>query len=125
MGQICLEVWLYGPLAHYGGSQDAIFTRVDLPLPASVTVRAVLEALRLSTEERGITFINGHLSAMPGVQPDLDGVLNNGEHLAFFHLKNMWPFQYRHGVAQIPALSQALAERPDGALHSTYELSKE
>ncbi len=35
----------------------------------------------------------------------------------------MWPFQYRHGVAQLPALEQALRERADGVLHSTYELT--
>jgi len=119
---ITVEVWLYGPLARYGGSDDDSFARVELHLPPPVSVRDVLEALKLPTTERGITFINGALSAMPGVQPDLDVVLQSGDRVAFFHLKSMWPFQYRHGVAQLPALAQALAERADGVLHSTYEL---
>lgn len=123
MDTIPIEVWLYGPLARYGGSDDAIFARVELRLPPPVTVRAVLETLHLPTAERGITFINGNLSAMPGVQPDLEVELQAGDRVAFFHLKSMWPFQYRHGVAQLPALAQALAEREDGVLHSTYELS--
>ncbi len=122
METITLEIWLYGPLARYGGSDDEIFARVELQLAPPVTVRAVLEALHLPTEERGITFINGNLSAMPGVQPDLDVELKAGDRVAFFHLKSMWPFQYRHGVAQLPALAEALAQRPDGVLHSTYEV---
>jgi len=39
---------------------------------------------------------------MPGLQPDLGHALRDGDRVALFHLKSMWPFQYRHGVAAIP-----------------------
>ncbi len=64
--------------------------------------------LALPTEERGITFINGNLSAMPGLQPDLDHVLDDGDRVAFFHLNSMWPFQYRHGVSMAPDMAREL-----------------
>jgi len=70
----------------------------------------LLEHLGLPTEERGITFINGDLSAMPGLQPDLDRPLEDGDRVAFFHLKSMWPYQYRDGAALAPGLAQAMAE---------------
>ncbi len=39
-------------------------------------MRDLLAQLGMPTAQRGITFINGKLSAMPGLQPDLDHVLN-------------------------------------------------
>ncbi len=121
MPNMQVDVWLYGPLARYGGSDDNIFARVALPLPEAASMCDLLAALCMPTEERGITFINGSLSAMPGIQPDLDAALNDGDRVAFFHLKSMWPFQYRHDVAQLPQLRTALNEREGGALHSTYD----
>jgi hypothetical protein len=61
--------------------------------------------LSLPTEERGLTFINGDLSAMPDLQPDLEHSLNDGDRVAFFHLQSMWPAQYRHGVNLAPGMS--------------------
>lgn len=108
METITLEVWLYGPLAGYAGDpNNRIAAQVNLELPVGSTVRQALDRLSLPTEERGITFINGNLSAMPGVQPDLDHVLQNGDRVSFFHLKSMWPFQYRHGVAMTPEFADA------------------
>jgi sulfur carrier protein ThiS len=112
MGTITVEVWLYGPLARYGG-EAARKSHANLPLelPAGSTVRDLLARLELPTEERGITFINGDLSAMPGLQPDLDHVLSDGDRVAFFHLKSMWPAQYRDGAALAPGLKQAMEKR--------------
>jgi hypothetical protein len=112
METITVEVWLYGPLARYGGDENnRIAANLYLELPVLSTVRTLLQKLGLPTEERGITFINGDLCAMPGLQPDLDHSLHDGDRVAFFHLKSMWPFQYRHGAGQTPELAHALAEQ--------------
>jgi hypothetical protein len=83
---------------------------LHVELPAGGTVGDLLAYLKMPTEERGITFINGDLSAMPGLQPDLDHLLQDGDRVAFFHLKSMWPFQYRHGAGQTPAFARAMQE---------------
>jgi hypothetical protein len=71
-------------------------------------MRDLLAHLSLPTQERGITFINGDLSAMPDLQPDLDHVLKNGDRVALFHLKSMWPAQYRHGAGRTPEMERAM-----------------
>jgi hypothetical protein len=112
MGTISIEVWLYGPLAQYGGSKKRKSHAVlHLELPAGIRMCGVLNHLSLPTSERGITFINGTLSAMPGLQPDLDHPLKNGDRVAFFHLKSMWPFQYRDGAALTPRLKSAMQNK--------------
>ena len=107
-----IEVWLYGPLARYGGeAAQKSYASLHLELPVESKVRDLLKQLGLPTEERGITFINGDLSAMPGLQPDLDQPLKDGDRVAFFHLKSMWPAQYRDGAALAPGLAHAMAEK--------------
>ncbi len=118
---ITIDTWLYGNLARYGGQADqGSYANLPVRLPQASTVRDLLQMLSMPTEERGITFINGDLSALPGIQPDLDHILNDGDRVAFFHLRSMWPYQYRHGVAMISELSSSLATRPDrGMQHTT------
>lgn len=112
METISVEVWLYGPLARYAGeAAGKSFARLQISLPNGSRVCDLLEHLSLPTEERGITFINGNLSAMPGLQPDLDHPLEEGDRVAFFHLRSMWPAQYRDGAALAPGLASALAEK--------------
>ncbi|MBN1250227.1 MAG: MoaD/ThiS family protein [Anaerolineae bacterium] len=120
-----IDVRLYGPLARYGGSNRNIHAKVSVDLDAGKTLADLLVALDLPTEERGITFINGDLSAMPGLQPDLDHVLQDGDRVALFHTKSMWPFQYRHDVASLDAFKQALAAREDGGLQSRYDTKRD
>jgi hypothetical protein len=108
METITVDVWLYGPLARYGGdAASKTYANLQLELPAGSQMRDLLKHLALPTEERGITFINGDLSAMPGLQPDLDHVLEKDDRVAFFHLKSMWPCQYRDGAALAPGLARA------------------
>ncbi len=116
-----IDVWLYGPLARYGGSNDNIFANPQIALPPGSRLCDLLAHLDLPTEERGITFINGNLSAMPGLQPDLAHPLADGDRVAFFHLKSMWPFQYRHDVAAIPEFKESLKAREDCGLQSRYD----
>ena len=111
METITVDVWLYGPLARYGGkAARRAHANLQIELPAGSQMRDLFEHLALPTQERGITFINGDLSAMPGLQPDLDHPFEEGDRVAFFHLKSMWPCQYRHGAARTPALAQAMDE---------------
>jgi molybdopterin converting factor small subunit len=117
METIAVEVWLYGPLARYAGEAvGQTYASLNPTLPVGSQLRDLLARLELPSEERGITFINGDLSAMPGLQPDLDHPLQDGDRVAFFHLKSMWPAQYRHGAALAPGLAQAAQER--GLFHN-------
>ena len=119
---IVIDTWLYGPLAHYGGEADrGSYANPQVRLAEGSTMRDLLAQLNMPTEERGITFINGDLSAMPGLQPDLDHTLHDSDRVAFFHLKSMWPFQYRHGVAAIPEMTDAMLSSKDQGLHHTYK----
>ena len=112
MDRIRVNVWLYGPLARYGReAAKKSHANMHLELATGSRLRDLLECLGLPTEKRGITFINGDLSAMPGLQPDLDHVLEDGDRVAFFHLKSMWPAQYRDGAALSPGMKRAMAER--------------
>ncbi len=111
METITVDVWLYGPLARYGGeAAGKSHANLQMELPAESCIRDLLERLGLPTEERGITFINGDLCAMPGLQLDLDHSLEDGDRVAFFHLKSMWPAQYRDGAALAPGLARAMDE---------------
>ena len=108
---ITLDVWLYGPLARYGGeAARRAHAHLQPELPAGTRMRDLLARLALPTEERGITFINGDLSAMPDLQPDLDHILEDGDRVALFHLRSMWPAQYRDGAALAPGLARAMSE---------------
>ena len=121
MPEIILDTWLYGELSRFGGEANRrSYANPQVRLPEGSTVRDLLAQLNMPTEERGITFINGDLSAMPGLQPDLEHVLRNGDRVAFFDPHSMWPFQYRHGVAMIGEMAEAMHDTKDQGLHHTY-----
>jgi hypothetical protein len=122
MGNILIDVWLYGGLAKFGGQANkGSFANPKVDLPEGSNMRDLLAHLQMPTEERGITFINGDLSAMPGMQPDLDHVLKDNDRVAFFHLQSMWPFQYRHGIAMAKEMSKAMFSSDDQGVHHTYK----
>lgn len=126
MTEIIIDTWLYGELARHGGDpQQRVFANPQVCLPAGATVCDLLAALGMDTAERGITFINGNLSAMPGLQPDLPHVLANGDRVAFFHLRSMWPFQYRHGVKMADEMQKAMLESDDQGIHHSYQTEKQ
>ncbi len=126
MTTITINTWLYGELARYGGKpQERVFANPQVVLPEGARLSDLLAALGMQTEERGITFINGELSAMPGMQPDLNHLLHDGDRVAFFHLRSMWPFQYRHGVTMIEEMQQALQESDQMGIHHAYKIEKE
>ncbi len=118
MENITVDLWLYGELARYGGDAAGPgFANLRLSIPAGSTIRDLLNHLGMDTGERGITFINSKLSAMVGMQPDLDCRLNDNDRVAFFHLKSMWPCQYRQNAAMTEELQQAMNDREDKGLH--------
>ncbi len=116
-----MELHLYGALSCYGNNINAGFANLGVSLPENSKIRDLLTHQGIPTEERGITFINGNLSALPGLQPDLEHILNNNDRVAFFDLKSMWPFQYRHGAKMTDEMSQALDTNESRALHHTYD----
>ena len=121
MPTMTVDVWLYGSLAHYGGKRtQESFANLQMRLPEGSTMADLLARLRMLTEERGITFINGQLSAMPGLQPDLGHILRNGDRVGLFDLKSMWPFQYRHGAMVTDEMKRALEAEKDRGLHHAY-----
>lgn len=126
MAEIHVDTWLYGSLARYSGNPDERnFANVIIALPPGSVLRDLLNKLAMKSEERGITFINGDLSAMPGMQPDLAHPLKDGDRVAFFHLQSMWPFQYRHGVGMIEEMQDALNTSDDMGMHHAYKVPDE
>jgi hypothetical protein len=112
MAEMTVDVWLYGALARYGGPEaTSSFAHLQVRLPEGSTLGDLLARLRLPAAERGITFINGQLSALPGLQPDLDHPLSDSLRVGLFDLKSMWPFQYRHGAMMTQELFRALGEQ--------------
>ncbi|HXX33714.1 MAG TPA: MoaD/ThiS family protein [Thermodesulfobacteriota bacterium] len=123
MAGIVLDVWLYGTLSRYGsgkGNGSGSFANLRIRLPKGSTMADLLSRLKMPTEQRGITFVNGRLSAMPGLQPDLSHILHDGDRVAFFDPKSMWPFQYRHGAALTDEMEHAMISERDYGLHHTY-----
>jgi len=85
---ITVDVWLYGGLARHGGKEKAgSFANLQMRLPEGSALVDLLTSLKMRTEERGITFINGQLSAMPGLQPDLGHILRDGDRVALLTLR--------------------------------------
>jgi hypothetical protein len=122
MADIVLDVWLYGELAQYGGdAKRGSYANPKVRLVEGSVIRDLLEYLHLPTEARGISFINGELSAMPDLQPDLDHPLKDDDRVAFFDLHSMWPFQYRHGIPMVGEMSEAMKSSPDQGLHHAYK----
>ncbi len=120
LGQMQLDLFLYGALSRYVKSNIPGSANLTFILPENSTIGDLLNALNLPTAERGITFINGNLSALPGLQHDLGHVLHDKDRVAFFDLKSMWPFQYRQGAQMTEELSEKLTADKAGGIHHSY-----
>jgi sulfur carrier protein ThiS len=118
---IKLEVWLYGPLARYAGDQSqGSYAQLHLEITEGTTVGDLLARLGLPAEERGITFVNGNLAALPGLDADLDLTLYDGDRVGISHRRSMWPFQYRFGVHMTAQLQETFRQRQDRGVHHAY-----
>jgi len=121
VSDVTVDVWLYGALARYGGAAaQSSFANVQITLGEGATMADLLSILGLPAAERGITFISGQLSALPGLQPDLVHVLHDGDRVGIFDPKSMWPFQYRHGANVTEEMARVMAEDKDGGMHHAY-----
>src|SRR5512134_2919706 len=96
MSFVTVGVRLYGELSCYGAVVHHIgnYSSISVRLSTGSTLADLLEYLLLCTNERGFTFINEKVSAMPDVQSDLDYELQDGDQVIFFPAK-MWPTQVR------------------------------
>jgi len=118
---IQIELWLYGPLARHAGEQSqGSYAQLNLDLAAGTTMRDLLDRFNIPPEERGITFINGKLAALPGLNADLEIVLNDGDRVGISHKKSMWPFQYRFGASQTKEVEETFRKRKDRGIHHAY-----
>jgi len=118
---IKLEVWLYGPLARYAGNQSqGSYAQLHLEMAEGTTVGELLARLGLPAEERGITFVNGNLAALPGLDADLDLTLYDGDRVGISHRQSMWPFQYRLGAHITSPLQETFHQRQDRGVHHAY-----
>lgn len=121
MDTIQVEVWLYGPLARYAGDQSqGSYAELHLDMAVGSTMQDLLDDLGLPPEEKGITFINGSLAALPGLDSDRNVVLQDGDRVGISHRKSMWPFQYRFGASQTSDLKETFRDRKDRGIHHAY-----
>ena len=121
MATIQLEVWLYGPVARYAGEESqGSYARLDLDLPEGSTIGDLVRRLGIPAQERGITFVNGNLAALVGLDADLDLTLQDGDRVGISHRKSMWPFQYRFGAHLTPQLKDAFRQSEDRGIHHSY-----
>ncbi|MBU0705346.1 MAG: MoaD/ThiS family protein [Chloroflexi bacterium] len=121
-----IEVWLYGPVAQYAGeASQGSHAHLDLEMPEGSTVGDLIRRLGIPAEERGITFVNGSLAALPGLEADLDLVLRDGDRVGISHRKSMWPMQYRFGAQITPQLEETFRRRGDRGVHHAYTKTDE
>jgi hypothetical protein len=118
---ITVEVWLYGPVARYAGEESqGSHAQLYLELPQGSTMQDLLDHLALPAEEKGITFINGKLAALPGVDVDRKVELHDGDRVGISHRRSMWPFQYRFGASLDDKLQDTFRQREDRGIHHAY-----
>ncbi len=128
--RIIIEVWLYGPIRRYASevSDELVVERETgsahakllLQLQRGDTVQDLLDHLNLPADEKGITFINGRLAAMPGVEADRGVELQDGDRVGISHRRSMWPFQYRFGASLDEDLQETFRRRRDRGIHHAY-----
>lgn len=126
MDTIHVEVWLYGPLARYAGEKSqGSYAELHLDMPQGSMMQDLFEHLQLPAEERGITFINGSLAALAGLDADCEVALQDGDRVGISHRKSMWPFQYRFGASQTGELRESFRDRDDRGIHHAYTKAEE
>lgn len=121
MKTIQVEVWLYGPVARYAGEQSqGSYATLHLELPVESTIQDLVDHLGLPAEEKGITFINGNLAALPGLDADREVVLHDGDRVGISHRNSMWPHHYRFGAATTSQVEEAFRRRKDRGIRHQY-----
>jgi hypothetical protein len=121
MDTIHVELWLYGPVARYAGDQNqGSYAVLNLEFPVGSTMQDLLQRVGLPREEKGITFVNGKLADLPGLEADRDLLLEDGDRVGISHRQSMWPFQYRFGANLTAEIQDTFRERRDRGIHHAY-----
>lgn len=111
MAEITVSITLFGELVCYGNqTKPASYTTFDVKLPVGSALKDLLAYLLMCTNERGITYINGLVSAMPDIQPDLDYVLQKNDHVAMLPAQKVWQIQQRSSLLMTAQMSAALQQ---------------
>jgi sulfur carrier protein ThiS len=121
MSTMIIEVWLYGPLARYAGEQSqGSHAQLQVELPVSSTMQDLLDHLGLPSDEKGITFVNGNLATLPGLDADRKIPLHDGDRVGISHNRSMWPMQYRFGANMTEEIKETFRQRKDRGVHHAY-----
>jgi hypothetical protein len=122
MDAMIVHVRLYGELSCYGNSKlhTDNYSDRNVKLSSGSTLKDLLDDLLMCTNERGFTFINEKMSAMPGVQTDLETILQNGDQILFFPLK-MLPTQLHFDFRMTDKMTRTVGADEDLNLYYLYE----
>ena len=122
MASITVSIRLYAELSSYGDSIDntGSYSSLNVYLSPGSTLKDLMDYLRLCTDERGFTFINEEMSAMPNVQADLDTLLLDGDRILFFPLK-MLPTPLHFDIKLTDEMTRMMRVGEDSGLCYLYE----
>jgi hypothetical protein len=122
MSSITVTVRLYGALSCYGKAipHGENYSIVNVQLPVGSRLQDLLDVLLMCTKERGFTFINEKMSAMPDVQPDLDYQLQENDQVLFFPLK-MLPTRFQFDMKMTDKMTRTVRADENLNLYYFYE----
>src|SRR5512147_428607 len=122
MGSITVHVRLYGELSCYGAAvhRTGNYSSISIKLPTGSRLTDLLEYLLMCTSERGFTFINQKVSAMPNVQRDLDYQLQDGDQIIFFPA-SMLPAHLHFDAKMTDKMTRTVRTDDDLNLYYVYE----
>ena len=117
---ICVR--LYGELSRYGNvlHHEGKYSTTNVQLPVGSRLKHLMDYLLMCTNERGFTFINEEMSAMPDLQPDLDYVLKDGDKVLFFPRK-MLPLHLHFDIKMTDKVTRTVRADEDMNLYYLYE----
>ncbi len=123
--QIQIKVHLYGALAEYGGPEATKHNaQLEIRLPTGSKISDLLNSMGIPPARKGLTFINGVLSDMPGLSADLETALQDGDRVGMFSIGYIWPFQYRHGARMTAELKKSLNDVEGDPVRHSYRKLK-
>jgi molybdopterin converting factor small subunit len=119
---ITVHVRLYGELSCYGATvhQTGKDSRISIELSTGSRLADLLEYLLMCTSERGFTFINQKVSAMPNVQQDLAYKLQDGDQIIFFPA-SMFPTHLHFDEKMTDKMTRTVRADDDLNLYYVYE----
>jgi hypothetical protein len=100
--------------------QTGNYSKITVHFSPGRSLKELLDYLLMCTNERGFTFINEQMSAMPKVQPDLDYILQDGDQIIFFPLK-MLPTQLQFDIRMTDKMTRTVRADEDLNLYYLYE----